>query len=194
MTDGGFVPARLPVEEVLVAAQSVLRWPGVVLPKVVISSSNVFSVVSWTEGGRQRVRDGVGPVTDRPTLAKWEEEGPPPPLRIVGFIYDGPAVQGIDQLKGLAAYGAGAIVVRSARRLGCLTMAEADIAGISVVELAGDSGVSVALHGRSGSIATRRSVGIRLREEQLFAIALHQGFRPTSPFDVVSAGCDCASC
>lgn len=188
MTTGGPRPAFSDSDLQLVgAAHSALGWPGVVLPKLRISSFKVFPVVAWLEGGRQRFLQGRGPVTDRPTLSEWEDGGPPTPLKIVGFVSDGPAPSSVDKLKALAAYGAGAMLVPSARRLGRWTLAEADIAGVYVVEHPG-SGVRVVLHGRPGSSATRRSVATRLREEQLFAWALHHGVRPLETDSPVGVG------
>ncbi len=60
-------------------------------------------------------------------------------------------------------------------------MAEADIAGISVVEVNVTDTARVVFRGRDGALASaRRSVATRLREEQLFEWALHVGVEPTA--------------
>lgn len=156
----------------------VLGWGGFVLPAVRMSGGCVHPVIEWTPSAEFRWVSGPEPEPDRATLSEWECGGPGTAVRIVGFVHVGTPGAGVDRLKAVAGYGPGALIVRSVARVGAWTMAEADLAGLSVVEVDRGGG-RMALAGREGPVASaRRSVATRLREEQLFEWALRVGHKP----------------
>ncbi len=183
----------LAADDVVLAAHEALGWGGVVLPQVQMSGGVVHPVVSWRAGASARMSCGPEPMMSRAVLVAWEVDGPESAVRIVGFLHVGSPAAGIDRLKAVAAYGPGAMVVAAVARVGRWTMAEADVAGISVVE-ARCGGVRVALPGRRAPLPTaRRSVATRLREEQLFDWALRAGVGPLSvPAMGIDEGRGCA--
>lgn len=157
-----------------------LCWGGFTLPAVRMSGGPVLPVMMWTAAARSRWLDGPRPEADRSVLADWELSGPPTAVRVVGFLHLGAPAAGIDRLKAVAAYGPGAVVVSSAARVSELTLAEADVAGLSVVEVNRDIG-RVIITGRPGPVVTaRRTVATRLREEQLYELALRLGAQPAA--------------
>lgn len=165
--------------DAIVAAHDALRWGGVVLPRVPFSGGALYPVISWTSAAERRNAEGPEPTLCRPTLSGWEEDGPESAVRIVGFLHAGAPAAGISRLKAVAAYGPGAIVVADGGRIGRWTLAEADVAGISVLEIPDDANIRTLVHGRNVPVASaRRSVATRLREEQLYGWALHVGVGP----------------
>ena len=160
-------------------ARQALGWAGVTLPAVRMSGGAVLPVVAWTASAASRWVFGPAPEPCRATLMQWESYGPSPAVHIAGFIHVGPAAAGIDRLKAVSAYGPGALVVRNVRRVSAWTMAEADVAGLSVVQVLRNGQVDVTLEGRRGPLTSaRRTVATRLREEQLFEWALRVGAEP----------------
>jgi hypothetical protein len=166
--------------EIAELACAASRWAGFVLPRARMSGGVIHPVVAWTAAAADRWSEGNGPVACRPTLVEWEAGGPPSAIRIVGFIHVGSPVAGVDRLKAVSAYGPGILVVRDVSAVGRWTFAEADVAGLSVVEVRRDGHRRVELVGRGGPVAhARRSVATRLREEQLFDWALRAGREPS---------------
>lgn len=160
------------------SARATMGWPGFVLPPVRMSNGPIHPVVTWTDTAEARWTDGPPPTSRRATLAEWETDGPPTAINIIGFMHIGSPTAGVDRLKAVAAYGSGALVVANLPRT-AWTMAEADMAGLSVVEVRPDGRSHMALAGRNGPVASaRRTVATRLREEQLFEWALRAGHRP----------------
>lgn len=173
------------------AAHDALEWEGFVLPKIQMSGGAVYPVVAWTRSAARRRMEGPEPTTCRPTLSAWEVDGPPSAVRIVGFLHAGAPVDGIDRLKAVAAYGPGVIVVSNAARVGRWTMAEADLASISVVEAHADGTAQFAVRGRDTPLPTaRRSVATRLREEQMYQWALQVGAEPGDSIQPAPASTD----
>jgi hypothetical protein len=168
-------------------ARVALNWAGFTLPAVRLSGGSVVPVVAWTAAARSRWRDGPRPVADRAVLAEWECDGPASAVRVVGFLHLGAPLAGVDRLKAVAGYGPGAVVVGAAGRVGAWTLAEADVAGLSVVEVSRERSARVVVTGREGPVATaRRTVATRLREEQLFEWALRVGHEPRHPAAALS--------
>jgi hypothetical protein len=163
----------------LIAAHQALGWGGFVLPRVQMSGGAIYPVVAWTPEADGRRVAGPEPTMCRPTLLMWEVDGPASAIRIVGFLHAGASADGIDRLRAVAAYGPGAMVTANPSRTDAWTMAEADLAGISVVEACATRGAHVVLRGRDTPLPTaRRSVATRLREEQLYGWALYVGAEP----------------
>ena len=157
-------------------------WGGVALPPTRVSGYQVYPVVSvdviaWQE----RVDAGCGPELTRSTLALWESwlpdmgEAPPPsPIAIVGFVSTARPSAALCALDSLAGYGAG-LWLAEGRQPTAWTLREFDMADITVVTDV-DHSPAVLVRGRTGRIETaRRMTSTRLKEEQLFALALASG-------------------
>jgi hypothetical protein len=160
-------------------------WPGTVLPALRVSGFPVLPVViiddaAWAHRHEHRAR----PELDMSTLAIWEgwmpELGPAPPrsvATIIGFVSTAPQPrQARYELESLSGYGAGMWVATGARRPASWTLAECDVAGITVI-WDGPAGTHHLVAGRSGRAPTaRRTVATRHKEELLFAHAVAAGY------------------
>lgn len=171
------VPEAAEPEETVTVAQAVRPLlDGVVLPFTELSGFRGYPIVQWNTGLNARLRAGLGPMLDRPTLSLWEcwptgsNSAPPPaPLRIVGFASTATwrhAMRATQALRGF-----GSTIVVCDRRPSPFRLAEADFGSVFVVTTDGE----VLVHGRSGDEHAPRMVATRYWEERLFAHALAVG-------------------
>lgn len=156
----------------------VLGWSGEVLPPMRLSDQLIQPVVRWRVAALDRIAARQWPTDDRAVLAQWEREGPSSAVEIVGFISSTPTASAVDNLRRLRAYGATAVLIPARGRPSQWSLAEADLAGISVARARGSVGpASLLVRGDSGPIASAvRSTATRLREEQIFDWALTIGY------------------
>lgn len=179
------VPDQVP--SAVFNAVSAAGWPGTVLPALRVSGFAVLPVVViddavWAHRHEHRTH----PELDMSTLAVWEgwmsELGPAPPqsvATIVGFVSMAPRPrQARYELETLSGYGAGLWVSTSPRRPASWTLAECDVAGITVFWASPDGGHRL-VQGRSGpALTARRTVATRHKEELLFGHAVAAGYAP----------------
>jgi hypothetical protein len=176
----GVRPGALAIPDAVIAAHELLAWGGFVLPLVGLPGGAVLPVVAWTRAATTRLEQGIPPNLCRYELAAWEAGGPGSAVEILGFLHHGAPAPGVARLKSVSGYGPGALVVTDARRVSAWTLAEADMAGLSVVEYGGRTvSASWVIHGNQAHAGPRRrTVSRRLREEQLFQWAIDSGFDP----------------
>lgn len=162
-------------------------WQGVVLPYTRLFARQGFPVVQWHDGVVDRVRNGPGPVLDRPALSLWElwpsgvaSSPPPSPLRVVGFVSIAtwrPAFQAAHALRGI-----GSTMLLTSERPSSLRLCDADASGMHVVQHDPDGRCTLLVRGRSGPVDTAcRIVASRYWEERLFAHALATGVTDGMP-------------
>lgn len=165
-----------PADTVAVAQAVRPLLNGVVLPFTELSGFRGYPIVQWNTSLNERLRAGLGPMLDRPTLSLWEcwpagsnSKPPVPPLRIVGFASAATwrhAMRAAQALRGF-----GSTIVVCDRRPSPFRLAEADFGSVFVVTTDGE----VLVHGRSGGEHAPRMVATRYWEERLFAHALAVG-------------------
>lgn len=154
-------PVELPASTSYLAGMSAaqLGWKGVVLPEVTILGRRVCVVARLrTDVHAERIACGVGPVTDRATVATWtwpEFAGtaPAPAAEIVGVLSVARHWRtGMAATVPFARYGDAAMVLPSSAVLSkdyvdnCLPRARSY--GLSVVSADADATVSLDLSGR----------------------------------------------
>ncbi|SKG68561.1 Uncharacterised protein [Mycobacteroides abscessus subsp. bolletii] len=171
------VPRAAEPADALAVAQAVRPiLGGVVLPFTELSGYRGYPIVQWNTGLNERLRAGLGPMLDRPTLSLWEcwptgsNSAPPAaPLRIVGFASTATWRHAMRATRALRGFGSTIMVCD--RRPSPFRLAEADFSSVFVVTTDGE----VLVHGRSGSEHAPRMVATRYWEERLFAHALAVG-------------------
>jgi len=159
--------------------------PGaVVLPRTKIDGRSVFPFVCFVAEEVERRRGlGIGAVLDREAILRDVEglDGDPlwqPPLTMACFASTEPLDKALKDLLGLRAYARTVATTPSPSSLGHLGAAEFDLAGIAVVavdETSGHVSPIVSGYATSAPEASIPEFWIRLRQEQLFALALRRG-------------------
>lgn len=166
----------------LVAAQVA---PGaIVLPRTKIDGRPVHPFVCFVaDEVRRRRALGVGAVLDREAILRDAEglDGASvwhPPLTLAGFASTEPLDQARKDLAGLRAYARTALITPRRTVLSSFQAAEFDLAGIAVVAVDAvlrESSVVVPGYGTAAPESSMPEFWIRLRQEQLFALALASG-------------------
>jgi len=159
--------------------------PGaVVLPRTRIDGRSVFPFVCFVGQEIERRRGlGMGAVLDREAILRDVEglDGDPlwqPPLTLAGFASTEPLDKALKDLLGLRAYARTVATTPSPDLLGHLPASEFDLLGIAVVavdESAGHVSPIVSGYATSAPEASMPEFWVRLRQEQLFALALQSG-------------------
>ncbi|PVU82928.1 hypothetical protein DDP54_07825 [Cellulomonas sp. WB94] len=169
------------------AAESVrlLRWSGVALPCVWLADALVVPIVRWNEHGwRTRRARNVGPIVDRAWwLASADAsygDAPDAPLDIRGFLVLGALHRSRAALGRLRTTAPVAALIPSLPAPDALELIRCDYYGYSVVA-ATDTKVELVLNAGTweppdGQVHFQR----KLREEQLFEVALRSGQAPIS--------------
>lgn len=165
------------------AAAELLGWRGVVLPAVWIADAVVVPVVSLdARGWRQRWHDRLGPILDRSWWLASSDRGyataPARPLEIDGFIVVGSVQRLRATLGRLRTTAPVAALVPSITTLDTVELTRCDYYGYSVAAADGD-GIELVLDAGpwtppGGQVHYQR----KLREEQLFEVALREGQLP----------------
>lgn len=156
--------------------------PGaVVLPRTRIDGRSVFPFVCFAADEMERRRElGVGAVLDREAILRDVEglDGDPmwqPPLTLAGFASTEPLGKALKDLLGLRAYARTVALTPSPDVLGHIGAAEFDLAGVAVVAIdvpSGSMSPIVSGYATSAPQASMPEFWVRLRQEQLFALAL----------------------
>ena len=173
----------------VVDAVDAAGWDGLVVPRLRLCGLAVYPVVrldpdTWSA----RERSGFGPQLHQFTLELWESwlpglgtAPPPSPVRLVGIAADGnvgAAFRVLDQLSG---YAPGLAIATGSRRPTNLTVADADIRGISLAWVSPSSSTTTLLwRGRSvpAPTAAGRTVSLRHKEELIYSRLLANGWTP----------------
>lgn len=152
---------------------------GSVLPPTELSGFHGHPIVEWAPDLADRLRQGLGPMLDRPTLSLWESwpsdvssSPPAPPLKIVGFASTASWRHALRATRELRGFGTTIVVADAIPSP--IRMADADVSGVYVVT-ANAEGVRVVVRGRPVNDDGPRMVATRYWEERLLAHALAMG-------------------
>lgn len=162
--------------------------PGaVVLPQTRVDRRLVHPMVCFSTSEVLRRKSlGAGPILDREALLRDAEglDGGPkwqPPLTIAGFATTEPIDKAMKILAGLRAYARTVAITPLGSGLDTFQAAEFDVAGIAVAEVDRESDrVITAVPGfpTSAPQASISPFWMRLRQEQLFALAMRANLVP----------------
>lgn len=174
------------LENAVREAVRLLQWDGVPLECVWLADARVVPVVRWNaHGWHARRTTNLGPIVDRAWwLASADAcygDAPASPLDIVGFLVLGPLHRARSALGRLRTTAPVAALIPSTPDPGALELLRCDYYGHSVVAAVGAT-VDLLVDGGQwsppgGQVHFQR----KLREEQLFEVALRCGQAPVSP-------------
>lgn len=166
------------LHEAAARAAKAAGWTGLVLPSSRVSSFQVFPVIEVLPEASLRLREGSHPELDASVLAMWEtwpaEDTIQPPRSAVlleGFILPYKWKAAIRAGTRLCGYGKVMALTgaNGERRCGSIRLMEADLAGITVVHVAGGGDAELLMHGRQDRHPrAKRSVVDRYFEEMFF--------------------------
>jgi hypothetical protein len=168
-------------------AADALGWDGIVVEAMKLLGQRITVVAALDHHVHAaRHATGWGPVTDRMTLALWEEwpdqypTSPPSPVRLVGFLARGRRwQQALAAAGGFVGFGSTAILLERDRMPTQLCTMTADFYGIAVVrytERGDELDLELVQEGRCGPVPTARPTIIsRWVEELVYHELLDRG-------------------
>lgn len=154
---------------------------GLLLPYTRVADRPAFPLVTVNgEVATQRLSSRQGPILDRSVLQDHADAGfaeaPPEAVALAGFVVVEPFATARKHLVGLSAWAPTVLAVPSWRPLDPISLAQCDVHGHRVLV---SDGVRASLMPTGGEGRPRRSirgdVWARLRDEQMFQLALESG-------------------
>ncbi|MCP2170045.1 hypothetical protein [Goodfellowiella coeruleoviolacea] len=159
------VGTRLPVAGPLVQAARLLDWDGTVVERMALFGQRVAVVatVDW-QAHAARVTAGWGPVTDRMSIAMWEEWAeqhgtvPPPVISLTGVLAQGKGWQRVlSAVGGFVGFGSTAILLHQDHAPNRHCLITAQLHGVAVLRRGTTADdLELLQPGRSGPVPTAR--------------------------------------
>lgn len=155
-------------------AAEVLGWGGVVVEDVKLLGLQITVVAEVDQQVHaNRQATGWGPITDRMTLAMWEDWPeyamvPPSAVRLTGFLARGRRwQQAMARVGGFVGFGSTAILLDPDRTPTPVCTMTAHYYGVAITQCTPNGDVDLVQEGRQGPVCTARPSAISRWAEEL---------------------------